>query len=200
MKELLINSQKLPNYRANLKVPFISLNMKAAISLFVLIALLLCFSLSYAEEDNMSSERPPYPYDYPEHVIEDYDKEIDLYNDYGWDILLKFGIFFIVAGGCIAFFYFYRSTRIVIHWARSNKFRIVSIKIPLNPGPLWMHTVWPWHQMIYYATVRTRQNELKSAWVLCGNRWVGIFSNHVVVEWDQIPDRVIGIKMPFVSD
>lgn len=99
-----------------------------------------------------------------------------------------------------AVWFFYRSCRIVVHWAKTNGFRVMSIKIPLNPGPLWCHTAWPKYQMIYYATILTPYNELKSAWVLCGNNWWGILSNHVVTEWDDRPDSRRGIRMPFVSN
>lgn len=132
-------------------------------------------------------------------AAENYSGEADSYIGYFWDLFAPFLTLLVAIGGGIAFLYFYRSCKIVIHWARTNGFKIVSIKIPLNPGPLWGDMLWPECQIVYYATILTPHNQMKSAWVLCGNNWLSLFSNHVVVEWDEKPDQRIGIKMPFVS-
>jgi len=133
-------------------------------------------------------------------MVETYNNEVGFFhNNYGWELIAPVVYLTLAVGIGIAVWFFFRSCRIIVHWAKTNGFRIMSIKIPLNPGPLWCHTAWPKYQMIYYATILTPYNELKSAWVLCGNSWLGVFSNHVVIEWDDKPDSRIGIKMPFVS-
>ena len=164
-----------------------------------LTTLILFASCSTSAAQGQDFSAPGPPYDDPDMMREYYNQETDPLNDFGWNVLVKFLILFFVGGLCLVLLYFYRSTRIVINWANANGFRIVSIKIPLNPGHLWGHTLLPEHQIIYYATIRTEHDVLKSAWVLCGNKWIGLLSDHVVVEWDEKPNRAWGIKMPFVS-
>lgn len=167
--------------------------------LFATLTLLLALLAGGHAATAALADEPYPPYQGPE-ALEAYPRgEINLYRDYGWDILPKLGGTFLLIATILVILYFYRSTRIVMQWAAQNHFRVVSIKLPINPGPLWSHTAWPHFQIIYYATVQTPFG-LQSAWVLCGNRWLGVFSDHVVVEWDDADaDSRLGIRMPFVS-
>jgi len=123
--------------------------------------------------------------------------EPSYYDEYMWDILTPF--FLVIANAVVLFilFYYYRTVSIVKHWADAHFYHLISIKLPLAPGPLWGETIWPKYSIIYYVTIETLDGERREAWIHCGRGWMSIFSNRVKVHWNENPSKIRGIKIPF---
>jgi hypothetical protein len=80
-------------------------------------------------------------------------------------------------------FHYSRARSILEHWAEENGYEIVSSEHRWMGGRFWWRK--SRNQEVYYVTVRTREGQFRRGWVRCGGWFLGVWSDHADVEWDE---------------
>ncbi len=77
-----------------------------------------------------------------------------------------------------------RSQSLLDQWAQQNGFRIVnSERRMLMRGPMFLTTTKG--QEVYYVTVEDQAGKVRSGYVRCGGKMLGMLSDNVDVRWDD---------------
>ncbi len=93
---------------------------------------------------------------------------------------------FLVAIILSIFWHFRRSESLLEEWARRNGFQIISREYRnFFRGPFFWTT--GRHQTVYYVVVEDQQGNKRRGWVRCGGFFLGLFSDHVDVRWEDHP-------------
>ena len=100
-----------------------------------------------------------------------------------WDILLA-----VAALGVVIWVWTIRkSKRMVEEWARRQGLQIVSSEFRWwRRGPFFWKS--SRNQTVLYVTVRMPDGSPRSAFIRCGNWWVGLFTDQLEVKWVEEED------------
>ena len=77
-----------------------------------------------------------------------------------------------------------RSNSLLEQWAQRNGFRIIRQEYrTFFRGPFFLTT--SKGQTVYHVTVEDRHGKRRHGWVRCGGYFLGLFSGHVDVRWED---------------
>jgi hypothetical protein len=97
-------------------------------------------------------------------------------------------VLFLIGFSVLAIFgtiwHYTRAASILEKWAYNHRLRILRREYRyFFRGPFTWFT--GKSQVVYYVTVENRNGEVRTAWVRCGGYFLGLWSDHVDVEWER---------------
>jgi hypothetical protein len=92
-----------------------------------------------------------------------------------------------------------RSAAILQKWADDNGYQIVEKELRhFFKGPFFFTA--SKHQTVYRVTVCDEAGQERSGWVVCGGWWLGMWTDHAKVRWDEVPQPERWEKAPQVAE